>query len=90
LAQYDSLVLHDANEAETRLKVINDVLYGVLGWTHADVKAENRVSEDSSITWADYTIRTGMTALVVEVGCPLVADMVEKVKNRSAPKISRR
>jgi hypothetical protein len=31
LAQYESLILRDANEAETRLKVINDVLYSVLG-----------------------------------------------------------
>jgi hypothetical protein len=67
LAQYERLVLHEANEAETRLKVINDVLYSVLGWTHADVRVEERVSEDGSTTWADYTIRTGMTALVVEV-----------------------
>jgi predicted type IV restriction endonuclease len=67
LAQYQDLVLHGSNEAETRLKVINDVLYSVLGWTHADVKAEDRVSEDGNTTWADYTIRTGMTALVVEV-----------------------
>jgi hypothetical protein len=67
LAQYESLIFHNANEAETRLKVINEVLYNVLGWTHADIKAEERVSEDGSTTWADYTIRTGMTALVVEV-----------------------
>jgi hypothetical protein len=66
LAQYENLVLHDANEADTRLKVINDVLYGVLGWTHPDVNAEDRVSEDGTTTWADYTIRTGMTALVLE------------------------
>ncbi len=66
IAQYDHLALHEANEAETRLKVINDVLYGVLGWTHADVKVEQRVSEDGKTTWADYVLKTGMTALVVE------------------------
>ncbi|MES2096897.1 MAG: hypothetical protein V4459_09055 [Pseudomonadota bacterium] len=66
LAQYENLALQDANEADTRLKVINDVLYHVLGWTHADVNAEERVSEDGKTTWADYTLRTGMTALVVE------------------------
>src|SRR3569623_1634333 len=66
LAQYDALSLHVANEADTRLKVINDVLYGVLGWTHGDVHTEERVSEDDATTWADYTLRTGMTALVVE------------------------
>lgn len=66
LAQYESLRLHEANEADTRVKVISDVLYHILGWTHADVHNEERVSEDGNTTWADYTIRTGMTALVVE------------------------
>lgn len=66
LAQYERLLLHDANEADTRVKVITDVLYHVLSWTHADVYNEERVSEDGATTWADYTLRTAMTALVVE------------------------
>jgi hypothetical protein len=66
LAQHDHLQLEEANEADTRLKVINHVLYDVLGWTHADVNTEYRVSEDGSTTWADYIVRTGMTALVIE------------------------
>jgi hypothetical protein len=66
VAQYDHLKLYEANEAETRLKVINDILYSVLGWTHADVHVEQRVSEDGSTTWADYVLKTGMTAIVVE------------------------
>lgn len=66
LASYETLVLEHANEAETRHKVINDVLYHILGWTHADLHSEDRVSEDGESTWADYTLRTGMTALVVE------------------------
>lgn len=63
IAQYDHLTLHDANEAETRLKVINDVLYSVLGWSHADVNVEQRVSEDGTTTWSDYTLKTGMAAI---------------------------
>lgn len=66
LAQYEALSQAKANEADTRIKLINDILYHVLGWTHADVHNEERVSEDGSTTWADYTIRTGMTALIVE------------------------
>jgi hypothetical protein len=66
VAQYGHLKLQEANEAETRLKVINDVLYSVLGWTHADVQVEQRVSEDGSTTWADYVLKTGMTGIVVE------------------------
>lgn len=66
LDRYEQLRLEDANEAETRLKVIDHVLYDVLGWTHDDVRVEFRVSEDGHTTWADYVLRTGMTALVVE------------------------
>ncbi|MEC3911539.1 hypothetical protein U5A82_14020 [Sphingobium sp. CR2-8] len=73
LAQYAALVEASANEAETRLKVINDIIYHILGWTHADVSVEERVSEDGNTTWADYTLKTGMTAVVIEakkVGIP--------------------
>src|SRR6185437_5650402 len=66
IAQYNHLKLHEANEAETRLKVINDVLYSVLGWTHTDVHVEQRVSEDGKTTWSDYVLKTGMTAIVIE------------------------
>jgi hypothetical protein len=66
IAQFESLQLQDANEADTRLKVINDVLYDVLGWTHSDVHVEVRVSEDGATTWADYVLKTGMTALIIE------------------------
>lgn len=66
LEQYSELAGQPVSEADTRLKIINDVLYHVLGWTHADVRAEERVSEDGKTTWADYTLRTGMTAIVVE------------------------
>lgn len=73
LEQYEKCCLADANEAATRLKVIDDVLYRVLGWTHDDISPEERVSEDGKTTWSDYVIRTGMTAIVIEakkVGIP--------------------
>lgn len=54
------------NEAETRLKVVDKVLFDILGWTHNDVQVEERVSEDGSTTYADYVIRTASTAFVVE------------------------
>lgn len=66
LAQHRKLHLHDANEAETRLKLIERVIFDVLGWTHDDVSVEQRVSEDKSTTFADYVIRTAGTSLVVE------------------------
>lgn len=50
LAQYENLLLHYANEADTRVRVINDGLYHVLCWTHADVHNEERDSEDGTTT----------------------------------------
>jgi GTPase SAR1 family protein len=54
------------NEAETRLKLIDKVLFDVLGWTHNDVQVEERVSEDGNTTYADYVVRTASTAFVLE------------------------
>jgi hypothetical protein len=66
LTTYGQLKLHQGNEAETRLKVIDRIIFGVLGWTLDDVSVEEHVSEDGTATYADYVIKTGMTALVVE------------------------
>lgn len=55
-----------ANEAETRLKLIDKIIFEVLGWTHNDVQVEERVSEDGSTTYADYVFRTASTAFIVE------------------------
>ena len=66
LGRYRKLQLHDANETETRLKLIERVIFDVLGWTHDDVSVEERVSEDGSTTFADYVIRTAGTSLVIE------------------------
>jgi hypothetical protein len=60
------LELESANEAETRLKVIDKVIFDVLEWTHEDVAVETRVSEDGKTTFADYIIRTANAAIVVE------------------------
>ncbi|PHR66343.1 hypothetical protein [Alcanivorax sp.] len=67
------LQIDGANEAETRLKVIDKVLFDVLKWTHEDVNVEERVLEDGSATFSDYVIRTANVAFVVEakkVGIP--------------------
>jgi hypothetical protein len=63
---YGQLNLADANEAETRLKVIDQVLLAVLGWCKEDLAVEERVSEDGSTTFADYVVRTAATAFLVE------------------------
>lgn len=66
LDRYAHLQLESANEAETRLKVIDQVLFDVLDWTYDDVSVEERVSEDGKSTFADYIFRTANTAFVVE------------------------
>jgi hypothetical protein len=63
---YGQLSLFDANEAETRLKLIDEVVFNVLGWTKDDVKVEERVSEDGQTSFADYILRTATTAILIE------------------------
>ena len=60
------LDLSSANEAETRLKVIDRVLFEVLKWTHEDISVEQRVSEDGKTTFADYKVKTASTAFIIE------------------------
>jgi hypothetical protein len=66
IARYGSLTLSDANEADTRRKVIDTVLHEILGWTVDDIKYEERVSEDGNTTFADYVIRLATTGIIVE------------------------
>jgi hypothetical protein len=66
LTAYSDLELSNANEAETRLKLIDRVLFEVLGWSHDDVSVESRVSEDGETTFADYIVKTAGSAFVVE------------------------
>jgi len=66
LKAYKNLVLSDANEAATRLKVINKILREVLGWLDEDISPEEHVTQDGKTTYADYILRTANTAIVVE------------------------
>lgn len=58
--------LHDANEAATRLKVIDKVLKDILGWLDEDIYPEEHVTEDGLTTYADYILKTANAAIVVE------------------------
>ena len=66
IQHYSKLSLSDANEAETRLKVIDKVLKNVLGWQDDDISVEERCSEDSKTVFADYIVRTATTSFIVE------------------------
>ncbi len=60
------LQLRDANEAETRKKIIDKVLENVLGWDDSDISYEEKVQEDGSTTFADYIIRNANISIIVE------------------------
>lgn len=61
------LKLDDANEAETRKKVIDDILEKILGWQPvSDISYEKRISEDGHTEYADYIIQTASTSIVIE------------------------
>lgn len=67
------LDLADANEAETRLKVIDKIIFDILKWEKDDVSVEERVSEDGNTTYSDYVVRTASTAFIIEakkIGIP--------------------
>ncbi len=66
LNAYNSLVLSEANEAETRLKVIDRILREVLGWLDEDISVEEHVGEDGISKFADYILRTANAAIVIE------------------------
>lgn len=66
LTTHAQLVLHNANEAETRKKLIDRIVEDVLEWNDTDISYEERVSEDGSTTFADYIIRTADVSLLIE------------------------
>lgn len=75
------LDLADANEAETRLKVIDKILFDVLKWEIVDVSVETRVSEDGNTTFADYVVRTASTAFIIEakkIGIPFSTQQYDR------------
>lgn len=61
-----SLKSDNANEAETRFKLIDTILKDVLKWETKDIDVEKHVREDNVSTFADYILKTANTALVIE------------------------
>lgn len=66
LASVEKLDLHLANEASTRLKVIDRILREVLGWLDEDIHPEEHVTEDGVTTYSDYILKAANAAIVVE------------------------
>lgn len=54
------------NEADTRFKIIDEILCAILGWDKNDFQQEERASEDGSEYFLDYLIQTAQTSFLVE------------------------
>lgn len=66
ISTYGQLRLHDANEADTRRKVIDAIITEVLGWLPADINYEEHVDDSDGVKYADYIIRTLTTGIIIE------------------------
>jgi hypothetical protein len=62
----EKLTLENANEAETRIKVVDEVLRSVLGWLLDDISVEESADAGGNVVFCDYVLRTASTALLVE------------------------
>lgn len=60
------LLESNANEAETRFRIIDEVIFNILNWTKDDVTVEDRVTEDGKTTFSDYIVKTVSTAFIIE------------------------
>jgi len=60
------LKINNGNEAMTRIKIIDDIIFDILGWSKDDVKIEERVDEDDNTEFADYVISTGRHSILIE------------------------
>lgn len=80
--RHEKLRLYEANEAETRLKLIDRVLFEILDWTHDDVTVEQHVSEDGSVEYADYVVRTGFSSFVIEAKKVGRAELIVPTKRK--------
>lgn len=66
IARLSDIRIGGGNEADTRFKVIDEILTKKLGWQSADFTMEERVSEDGQDFFLDYLITTAQTSLLVE------------------------
>lgn len=63
---FGKLKLNEANEAETRFKVIDGVFEKVLGWQKDDIAVEPACTEFGHTDYADYLVSTATTSIIVE------------------------
>jgi len=66
IARLSDIRTTGGNEADTRFKVIDDVLLTILGWAKNDFQLEERVSEDGKDFFLDYLVQTAQTSFSIE------------------------
>ncbi|MFA5957809.1 hypothetical protein [Hyphomicrobium sp.] len=60
------LRIGDANEAITRQRIIDDILYGTLSWNKEEVTVEERIPEDDVDRYIDYLFSCAQANVLVE------------------------
>lgn len=81
--QASELKLANSNEATTRFKLIDNVLFDLLGWQKMDVKVEERVLEDGKTSFFDYVVSSGTHSFLIEA--KRVSGQFNLPKVRKAP-----
>jgi len=66
IARLNELRAENGNEANTRFKIIDEILLDVLRWEKDDLKLEERVSEDGKESFLDYLVQTAQTSFLIE------------------------
>ncbi|KHF76915.1 hypothetical protein PJ15_2620 [Acinetobacter sp. neg1] len=61
-----SLKVNSSNEAETRRKIIDQILEKILGWNVLDICYEEKVQEDGITKYADYIIKNANSSMLIE------------------------
>ena len=61
----DGRDLSKENEAQTRFDVIDRVIREILGWTHGQIKVEERALQ-TNVTYVDYILRSKDYTIIVE------------------------
>ena len=66
IARLSDIRTFGGNEADTRFKVIDEILTSILAWDKNDFSHEKRLTEDGQESYLDYLITTAQTSLLVE------------------------
>lgn len=66
LNRLSELSINDSNEAETRQKIIDLIIYEILDWHVSDISFEVRTGEDGKTQYLDYLLQTAQSSILIE------------------------